>query len=79
MSGSPIYLDGRFAGALAFGWGGALRPLAGVTRPRRSWPCPTDAGTPLQDAESCGPDLLDPAGLPGSSSRPLAQEMCRNP
>jgi hypothetical protein len=31
MSGSPIYLDGRFAGALAFGWGGALRPLAGVT------------------------------------------------
>jgi len=31
MSGSPIYLDGRFAGALAFGWGGALRPIAGVT------------------------------------------------
>ncbi len=31
MSGSPIYLDGRFAGALAFGWSGALRPLAGVT------------------------------------------------
>ncbi len=31
MSGSPIYLDGRFAGALAFGWGGSLRPIAGVT------------------------------------------------
>lgn len=31
MSGSPVYLDGRLAGALALGWGGALRPLAGVT------------------------------------------------
>jgi hypothetical protein len=31
MSGSPVFLDGRFAGALAFGWGGALRSLAGVT------------------------------------------------
>ncbi len=31
MSGSPIYIEGRFAGALAFGWSGALRPIAGVT------------------------------------------------
>jgi len=31
MSGSPVYLDGRFAGAVAFGWAGALRPIAGVT------------------------------------------------
>lgn len=31
MSGSPVFLDGRLAGALAFGWGGALRPLGGVT------------------------------------------------
>ncbi|MFN2371425.1 MAG: SpoIVB peptidase S55 domain-containing protein [Candidatus Krumholzibacteriia bacterium] len=31
MSGSPVFIDGRLAGALAFGWGGALRPLAGVT------------------------------------------------
>jgi len=34
MSGSPDYIDGRFAGALAFGWAGALRPLAGVTPAR---------------------------------------------
>ena len=26
MSGSPVFLEGRFAGALAFGWEGALRP-----------------------------------------------------
>lgn len=32
MSGSPVYLDdGRLVGAVAFGWGGALRPIAGVT------------------------------------------------
>lgn len=31
MSGSPIFIGGRLAGALAFGWAGALRPIAGVT------------------------------------------------
>ncbi len=31
MSGSPIYLDGRLAGALAYGWHFAKDPLAGVT------------------------------------------------
>ena len=31
MSGSPVYIAGRFAGAVAFGWGGALLPIAGVT------------------------------------------------
>lgn len=31
MSGSPVFIDGRFAGALAFGWAGALRPLGGIT------------------------------------------------
>ncbi len=31
MSGSPVFIEGRFAGALAFGWAGALRPIAGVT------------------------------------------------
>jgi hypothetical protein len=31
MSGSPVFLDGRFAGAVAFGWSGALRPIVGLT------------------------------------------------
>lgn len=31
MSGSPIYIDGRLAGALAFGWQFAKDPIAGVT------------------------------------------------
>ncbi len=31
MSGSPIYIDGRLAGALAYGWGFAREPIAGIT------------------------------------------------
>ncbi len=42
MSGSPIFLSGRLAGALAFGWGGSLRPLAGVTPAGEMMSLPTD-------------------------------------
>ena len=31
MSGSPIYLEGKLAGALSYGWSFAKDPLAGVT------------------------------------------------
>lgn len=31
MSGSPVYVDGRLVGALAFAWGFAKDPIAGVT------------------------------------------------
>lgn len=31
MSGSPIYVGGRLLGALAFGWGFSVEPIAGVT------------------------------------------------
>ena len=31
MSGSPVYLDGRLLGALAFGWPFAKDPIGGVT------------------------------------------------
>jgi hypothetical protein len=30
-SGSPVYLDGRLAGAMAFGWTGSKDPIYGVT------------------------------------------------
>lgn len=43
MSGSPIYLDDRFAGALAFGWPGSLRPMAGVTPAREMLAMPREA------------------------------------
>jgi len=31
MSGSPVYLDGRLAGAVAFAWPFATEPIAGIT------------------------------------------------
>lgn len=31
MSGSPVYVDGKLLGAIAFGWNFAREPLAGVT------------------------------------------------
>jgi len=31
MSGSPVYVDGRLLGALAYGWGFSREPIAGVT------------------------------------------------
>ncbi len=31
MSGSPIYIDGRLIGALAYGWAFQIEPIAGVT------------------------------------------------
>src|SRR6056297_696331 len=31
MSGSPIYIDGKLAGAYAYGWPFGMEPIAGVT------------------------------------------------
>ncbi len=31
MSGSPVYLDGRLAGAVAYGWAFSKEPIAGIT------------------------------------------------
>ncbi|MBK8166560.1 MAG: hypothetical protein IPK64_11475 [bacterium] len=46
MSGSPVYLDGRFAGAVAFGWEGALSPIGGVTPAEEMLALPTSAAPP---------------------------------
>ena len=31
MSGSPVYIDGRLVGAVAFGWAFSKEPIAGIT------------------------------------------------
>jgi hypothetical protein len=55
MSGSPIYLEGRLAGAVAFTWSFSKEPLAGVT--------------PIQNMlqDSINPSFLG-ASAPGESS-----------
>ncbi len=65
MSGSPVYLDGRFAGAVAFSWEGALRPIGGLTPAAEMLALPAEplAASPEQLGAGCDlPALLDPLG-----------------
>jgi hypothetical protein len=80
MSGSPVYLDGRFAGALAFGWGGALKPFAGVTPAAEILALPTSAMVvPEATPQGLAPDLhsLIPVGFPdeGLTRSVLSEEI----
>lgn len=77
MSGSPIYLDGRLAGAYSYGWSYGVDPVVGVTpianmlaelkRPVRldmfpgAKPLP---GRPQADSKSLTPSRERLAGLP---------------
>ena len=83
MSGSPVYLDGRFAGAVAFSWEGALRPIGGLTPAAEMLALPAEplATPPEQLGAGCDlPALLDPLGrgrylaarLAGRGDRPVA-------
>jgi hypothetical protein len=75
MSGSPVYFDGRFAGALAFGWGGALKPLAGVTPAEEMLALPTLPATSVEaEPGSLAPDLRSLVA-PGSSGGQLARDL----
>ncbi|HOU90563.1 MAG TPA: SpoIVB peptidase S55 domain-containing protein, partial [Polyangiaceae bacterium] len=47
MSGSPIYLDGKMAGAYAYGWTFGTEPVAGVTPIRNML---DDLARPLPDS-----------------------------
>jgi SpoIVB peptidase S55 len=56
MSGSPIYIDGKLIGALAYGWPFAKEPIAGVT-PIRS----------MLDIRHVPPGPPTPIGAPGAT------------
>lgn len=74
MSGSPIYLDGRFAGALAFGWGGSLRPIAGVTPAAEMLALPMTAPSlASREASATGPGLTGLLAFPAEPSRLAAE------
>jgi hypothetical protein len=62
MSGSPVYLDGRLAGAVAFGWSGALRPIVGLTPAEEMQALPAAPESPAGEALEAGPEI-SPAGL----------------
>jgi hypothetical protein len=75
MSGSPIYLEGRFAGALAFGWGGALKPFAGVTPAAEMLALPTmPAAIPPAELRMSAPDMRSLL-VPGTPDRELMHDL----
>lgn len=59
MSGSPVYLDGRLAGAVAFAWPFSIRAIAGIT--------PIEAMHRLSAKASA-------ASIPAASRRPVSLE-----
>lgn len=72
MSGSPIYIEGRLAGALSYGWHFAKDPIAGVTpiesmmaelkrplRGRRATPVAEAANEPRNQPRADGRRSLD--------------------
>jgi hypothetical protein len=82
MSGSPVYVDGKLMGAIAYGWSFAKEPLAGVTpietmlaerdRPDRPPPDPAQVGVPQPSvvgiAADGTPGHLQPVAIPLSVS-----------
>ena len=64
MSGSPIFLDGRLAGAYAYGWTFGKDPIAGVTpissmlaearRPERPMPAPLGSPVSVRPPRAAG-------------------------
>jgi hypothetical protein len=73
MSGSPVYLNGRLAGAVAYTWGFARQPIAGVVpiqemlgiEARDAVPPRTSSRLPAEAGPSGLHWLADPAPLPG--------------
>lgn len=87
MSGSPVYVDGKLMGAIAYGWSFVKEPLAGVTpieamlaerdrpdRPPDPYQSSASVGAAASSAES--PPRLQPVALPlavaGASDASLA-------
>ncbi|HXU61596.1 MAG TPA: SpoIVB peptidase S55 domain-containing protein [Polyangia bacterium] len=84
MSGSPVYIDGKLVGAVAYAWSFAKEPLGGVTpiesmlaerrRPRRishEYFASNDSGTPRMPASLRAMAPHDGFGAPDALSRGL--------
>ncbi len=76
MSGSPVYIEGKLAGAVAYGWNFSKEPIAGVTpigEMLELWEQPGTSGAPglrLEGRKRGGLSTLSvPVALSGYSSR----------
>lgn len=66
MSGSPVFLDGRLAGAVAYGWSFTAEPICGIQPIQLMLPiADRPAGTP-QDVAAASPTVAAPLELTGT-------------
>jgi hypothetical protein len=61
MSGSPVYIDGRLLGALAYGWGFSTEPIGGVTPFARMVDLPGPRGGAVGAAGAAGAVVARPS------------------
>lgn len=54
MSGSPVYVDGKMIGAIAFGWGASKDPIAGVQPIRQMLRIPVKDGGDAGGVQQAG-------------------------
>ncbi len=82
-SGSPVYIDGRLAGALAFGWSFAKDPLYGVTPIREMLEIgQTNSSLTFRGAERQGTlavDFSEPIDLKQISHQMTTQRVLNSP
>jgi hypothetical protein len=73
MSGSPVYVDGKLMGAIAYGWAFAKEPIAGVTPIEAMLEAPDRPGRPPLElaAQAAQDDPLPSAGSDGDKLRPV--------
>ena len=90
MSGSPVYIEGKLVGAIAYAWSFAKEPLAGVTpievmlaersRPRRATRTLVESGELVHAPGSQGEDSEPvPASDPDPAPRAPAAMSARCP
>ncbi|NQT20921.1 MAG: hypothetical protein HQ592_14535 [Planctomycetes bacterium] len=71
MSGSPVYIDGKLLGAVAYGWSFSKKPIAGITPAEQMYTLVAEAEKPNAEGASAKPQgFRRPpgrmfAGLPG--------------
>ena len=64
MSGSPVFIDGRLIGAVAYGWSFAYHPICGITPIESMWTVWENIGRPGV-SKGPPPDTSRIAGLAG--------------
>jgi hypothetical protein len=79
MSGSPIYIDGRLAGALAFSWSFTRDPLCGITPIAEMLDVMTQPDGPPTGDFGAGPIKLLPPPVPQQPRQGAGLEQLRTP